>query len=429
MINRLKSSRLFLDSFWSLLGNVIGKGLALLSGIFVARILGKEVFGEYSVIRNTILTIGMFSTFGLGYTSTKFVADFIRDNSKDIRILIKYITQATFCFSLFVGGILFCFAYYISTHFLNDASLAQPLQYLAFLIVFNAITVSQIGILSGLKEFKSLAVVNCVIGAITFFTSVIFTYYWGFNGALLSLIASQVINCICNEIVIRRKLSQTPIQSTATDKLLIKKVLLFSFPIALQEFIFAATSWLSMLLLVRYSGYGELGMYNAAMQWNAIVLFIPGILRNVILAHLSSNTQNKMEYENIIRKTVVINIICTIIPSVLVFFFSSYINQMYGKTFAGLDSLISMAVFSTVFLSIGNVYTQAFTSIGKNWLMLCFRFFRDISSLILFVILITYFHINGASAMLIGTLSSGAFFVIYTVITFYMVKNRVTTYT
>lgn len=429
MINRLKSSPLFLDSFWSLLGNVIGKGLALLSGILVARILGKEVFGEYSVIRNTILTIGMFSTFGLGYTSTKFVADFIRDNSKDTRILIKYITQITFCFSLFIGGLLFCFASYISIHFLNDPFLAKPLQYLAFLIVFNAITVTQIGILSGLKEFKNLAIINCIIGGVTFLTSVIFTYCWGFNGALLSLIFNQIINCVCNEIAIKRRLTLILIQDNTPGKLLAKKVLQFSFPIALQEFIFASTSWLSMLLLVRYSNYGELGMYNAAMQWNAIVLFIPGILRNVILAHLSSNSQNKLEYDNIIRKTVILNIICTIIPSIIVFFFASFITQMYGKTFIGLDSLISMAVFSTVFLSVGNVYTQAFTSIGKNWLMLFFRFFRDISGLLLFVVLITYFHINGASAMLIGTLSSGVLFVIYTVITFHIIKKKVTIYT
>jgi len=411
------------------LGNVIGKGLALLSGILVARILGKEVFGEYSVIRNTILTIGMFSTFGLGYTSTKFVADFIRDNSKDTRILIKYITQITFCFSLFIGGLLFCFASYISIHFLNDPFLAKPLQYLAFLIVFNAITVTQIGILSGLKEFKNLAIINCIIGGVTFLTSVIFTYCWGFNGALLSLIFNQIINCVCNEIAIKRRLTLILIQDNTPGKLLAKKVLQFSFPIALQEFIFASTSWLSMLLLVRYSNYGELGMYNAAMQWNAIVLFIPGILRNVILAHLSSNSQNKLEYDNIIRKTVILNIICTIIPSIIVFFFASFITQMYGKTFIGLDSLISMAVFSTVFLSVGNVYTQAFTSIGKNWLMLFFRFFRDISGLLLFVVLITYFHINGASAMLIGTLSSGVLFVIYTVITFHIIKKKVTIYT
>ena len=428
MIDRLKSSPLFLDSFWSLLGNVIGRGLALFSGVLVARMLGKDVFGEYSVIRNTILTIGMFSTFGLGYTSTKFVADFVRDNPQDTRRLVKYITQTTFYFSLFIGGLLFCFANYISTHFLNDPTLVKPLQYLAFLIVFNAITVTQIGILSGFKEFKNLAIINSIIGGVTFLTSVFFTYFWGFNGALLSLIISQVINCVCNEIAVRKSLALIIFKDNAKRvESLMNKILHFSVPIALQEFIFALTSWISMLLLVKYSNYGELGMYNAAIQWNAIVLFIPGILRNVVLAHLSSNSQNRLEYENIIRKTVLVNIICTIIPSVFVFIFASFITKMYGKTFVGLDSLISLAVFSTVFLSVGNVYTQAFTSIGRNWLMLFYRFFRDIFSLILFLVLLKYFHMNGASAMIIGSLSSGVLFVTYTVVTFHLIKNKVST--
>lgn len=71
IIAKIKTSKLLTDSLWSLGGNVVGKGLALLADILVARFLGKDIYGEYGIIRNTILTIGVFSTFGLGYTATK----------------------------------------------------------------------------------------------------------------------------------------------------------------------------------------------------------------------------------------------------------------------------------------------------------------------------------------------------------------------
>ncbi|HIX44931.1 MAG TPA: oligosaccharide flippase family protein, partial [Candidatus Barnesiella excrementipullorum] len=48
-LDRLKQSSIFKDSFWALLGNVLGKGLALIAGIVVARFLGNETYGEYGM--------------------------------------------------------------------------------------------------------------------------------------------------------------------------------------------------------------------------------------------------------------------------------------------------------------------------------------------------------------------------------------------
>ena len=61
---QLKRSSLFKDSFWALLGSVIGKGLSLIAGIAVARFLGKELYGEYGTIKTTLTYIAIVSTFG-----------------------------------------------------------------------------------------------------------------------------------------------------------------------------------------------------------------------------------------------------------------------------------------------------------------------------------------------------------------------------
>ena len=73
--HRATGSRFLNDSFWALSGNVAGKGLALVAGIVVARLLGRDLFGEYGLIKSTLIGISILSTFGLGYTATKFVAE------------------------------------------------------------------------------------------------------------------------------------------------------------------------------------------------------------------------------------------------------------------------------------------------------------------------------------------------------------------
>ena len=63
--NRFRNSALLKDSSWSLIGNIVGKGFSLIAGIVVARCLGKEVYGEYGIIKSTLLMIALFSSFGL----------------------------------------------------------------------------------------------------------------------------------------------------------------------------------------------------------------------------------------------------------------------------------------------------------------------------------------------------------------------------
>lgn len=52
------------DSFWALLGNLIGKGLPFVAGIFVARLLGSESYGEFGLIKSSLISIALFSSLG-----------------------------------------------------------------------------------------------------------------------------------------------------------------------------------------------------------------------------------------------------------------------------------------------------------------------------------------------------------------------------
>src|SRR5690606_25816128 len=133
-----------------------------------------------------------------------------------------------------------------------------------------AITTTQIGILAGLGAFKVLAKINGIVGALTFIFSVVLTYYWKFDGALMALLMVQALNCAFNFIAVRKNI---PNVSKLVDKhkLLQKNIIKFSTPIALQAAVYNITSWVGSILLVRFANFGELGMYNAAMQWHSLI--------------------------------------------------------------------------------------------------------------------------------------------------------------
>lgn len=401
-INQIKDkilhSRLAKDSFWALVGSLSVRGLSLLAAIVVARFLGKDSYGEYGMIRNTLISIAMFSTFGLGYTATKYVADYKVNKPEKLRFFCKNAVLITLIVSGVMALFLFVFSKYIATTILEAPNLDVSLKYVAAWVVFNALTTTQIGILSGFGEFKKMAKINTVVGVFTFVSSVGLTYFFGLEGALIALVLSQLLNWYLNHVVVKDYIPKK--EHTEDNKMLLKEILLFSFPIALQEALYSATSWMSYLLLIKLTSYGELGLYSAAMQWSAVILFIPAILRNVVLSHMSQASDDTSKHNSILKQMLMINFVSTLIPFLIIYLLSDYITGFYGNTFKGLKEILNISVFTTIFVCLSNVYVQAYMSKGKNWLMLWLRFFRDSGIILLTFWLITNGYKENGAQML-----------------------------
>jgi O-antigen/teichoic acid export membrane protein len=423
--NRVVNSKLTVDSFWALFGNVIAKGLALISGILVARFLGKDIYGEYGIIRGTLMSLAIFSTLGLGYTATKYVAEYKISRPDYVPLILKYARNITLVVSSIIAVVLFFSANYVSAIILEAPQLKLPLQLVSAWLVFNAVTTTQIGVLSGFGEFKAMAKISAIVGVVTFVLSVLFTYLWSLIGALVALLIIQIINCFLNYRLIAKKIKVYKITKVENDKVFLKEMLNFSIPVSLQEGMYALTGWLTSLLLVRYASYGELGMFSAAMQWNAIILFVPGILRNVILAHLANTNKDKNRHNRILKITLLFNFIMTFIPFIIIFVLSNYISAFYGESYVGLESIINLAVFSVIFTSLSNVYAQAFMSKGRNWLMFFIRLVRDVGIIIVtYILLVGDYSYRGAMSLVLSKLIFSIVFLIVIVVIFNNINNK-----
>ena len=399
--NRLLANKLILDSFWAILGNLLLKGLALVSGVLVARFLGKDVYGEYGIIKGTLMSVAIFSTLGLGYTATKYVAEYKESNPDYIPLILKYARNITIVLSTIMAIILFSFAPYISSIVLEAPHLLTPLRLVSTWLIFSAVTTTQIGVLAGFGAFKEMAKINAVLGVVTFLLTVIFTYLWSLTGALFALLLIQVLNYFLNYRLTDTLLVDYKNTKVYKDKVFLKEMLIFSLPISLQEGFYALTSWLISMILIKYSNYGEFGMYSAALQWSMMILFIPAIMRNVILSHLAQSVNNADKFDRTLKLTIFINLITTLIPVLIIFMFSDIIALIYGENYNGLGTLISIAVFSTIFISISNVLSQVYMSKGLNWIMLLFRLVRDFGIIGLFFIIDGYGFLESAAQSLL----------------------------
>lgn len=393
-IEKIIKKPLVSDSFWAILGNGIGRGLSLLAGMFIARLLGVEMYGEYGVVKNTLAYVATFSTFGLGYTSTKYIAQTNGSKTETVRGIIHSSIGITIVTSVIMAAILWIFAGNIA----SESHLISAIRFTSLIVVFNAVNTTQIGLLSGFKDFKSIAINNIIVGITTFVLSIILTYFLLINGAILSLFITTVLNCILNHIVLHRHNKKYQSSTNTIDKKSITKDLLkFSLPISLQECVYASANWLIMIILAKYAGYSEVGLYTATNQWFVVMLFIPGVLRNVILSHLSSTLEDKKQHETIFYSMLKINLLATFIPAGFIALLSPIIGKIYGESFVGINIVLILAVVASIFGCMAGIYTQEFISRGKNWSVLMGYLIRDYGALlIIFPLMQKYGQLYGA---------------------------------
>lgn len=390
---RLLNSSLFKDSAWALIGNVLGKGLALLASILVARFLGKELYGMYGMIRTTLLTIAIFSTFGLGYTGTKYIAEYMDKAQGRIKALIASMMRITLFVSTLFAALLFIFSHEVAAY-LNAPQLYASFRYLAVIIIFNSITTTQIGILSGFKKFKPLARINLMNGIVTFVLSVVLTYYYGLEGALWALLVSQAYNCLQNYMEVRRNTRRLGEQEKVEH--VVRTLVSFSLPITLREMIMSASQLIFPILLTRFSTYGELGLYNAVALWSSVILFIPGALINVMLSHLSSAVNDRQRQKDLMKRMIGINFTSTLIMVCIVCLAAPLITHFYGESFSSLTLILRVAVSATIFHAVSNVFFQFFWSTNRAWLTVVIQFFTPIVSVGLYFLLKEYTKESGA---------------------------------
>lgn len=399
LIQRLKGSKLFTDSFWALLGSTLGKGLSLVAGIVVARFLGREVYGEYGTIKNTLVYIAIVSTFGFGYSATKFISEYIIQHKSQVYDLARKIQIITIIFSSVLALILIIFAKNIA-NIIDAPHLSVTLRWSSFLIIFNAYTTTQISILSGFKAFKQISHINTITGIVTIITSTILTYVWGLNGAILSLLIAYIVQAIANNKALSISVSEdNKIEKCPISE--IYRMLKFSIPIALQESLYTIIHWATLYILIHHANYSEVGLSSAASLWSSVVIFIPAALKNVMFSYLSSSTN----HIKLVNKLLLINFASTAVPSFILICLSGFIAIMYGETFIALPKVLNVCLISAVFISISEVYCYEFIASGKPWVVFTARLIRDCSIVILSFIVLQ--HVDNSQSYYMSLVSLG----------------------
>src|ERR1035437_408753 len=370
-------NRLAKGVFWSMAGVAISRGLMVAAAVLAARILGKTDYGKLGMIQSTFGMFGVFAGFGLGMTGTKYVAEFHRsDPGRAGRIIALSVLVAIVSGGVMALG-LFIFAPWLAAHTMDAPQMAGALRIGSLTLFVSALTGAQTGALSGFEAFKTIAYVNLGVGILSFPIFVCGTWFGGLTGAVWALALNMGVNWLLNHVALRKEARRynTPftLKKCALELPILWK---FSLPAVLSGAMVGPVNWICSALLVNQPhGYGEMGIFSAANQWRALIIFVPAAMSQVILPMLSSfaGLNDQSSYFKLLRITILINIAVCLAVAIPIALGARWIMSSYGPGFREGSWVLVCLALSSVLVALNNVVGLAIVSRGQVWMGLLFN--------------------------------------------------------
>lgn len=375
-LDRLESSpigqRLARGAFWTIIGTVVARGLNMAAMVLVARMLGKNEFGEIGIIQSTMAMFQTLAGFGLGWAATKYVAEYRNtDPARAGRVVaFSNLTAAG------TGGIMalafFAAAPWLAEHTLAAPQLGKALQISSLVLFLSTLAGTQNGTLAGFEAFQSIARISLFTGVLGIISIVGGAWFMGVEGAVWGMAASCAANWLLNlknlRTETRRVAMHIPWRGCWQERQILWK---YSIPAILGSIIYNLANWISATLLVnRPDGFGEMGYYNAANQWFSALLFLPGVLGQACIPVLSE----RLGSGDLDRTKKILLYSCrlnaALIMPIVIFgaITSPWIMGLYGGDFIAAWATLAVTFLAAGITALQAPATQVITASGRMWM-------------------------------------------------------------
>lgn len=375
-IRKILGENLFLKKIASggfilTLGFVIWKLSVVASSFVLIRVLGKDDFGLFGVVLATYTMFAAVAGFGLGNTAAKYLGQYrLADKVRAGRVV-----GLTFFCAFLVGSIccliLLGFRDFVSEYCLRQPQMGRSLGIVGVMLFCHCFFGAEVGILSGLEEFKKIFYLYLIYCPLDFLGKVCGAYENGIFGAAYGMALSLFLVAVCGAKLCLSSLKKcgiTPDYRNCRKELHVFTG--FTLPNALESLVTIPVLWFCKMTLMWYSnGKLQVGLYTVLQLWSAILVFIPTLCGQVLLPVLSANIAAGAYREinkNLIKLFAIL--LAGIGVTVIMFFFlSPFILNCYTADYSSYRPAFILAVLDGGCLALINIFTRIMYAFEKAW--------------------------------------------------------------
>lgn len=357
---------------WSVLGAVFSSGITMMTMMVVARLLGKDTYGQFVIVQSTLGMVGVFAGFGIGAAAVRYVAEL---RSRDVGRLTRILAlteRAVLAFGLIAAVTLVLISAVIASAVLNVPELKLPLSIAAFSVFFAALDSYQKSVLIGLEAMRVFAIGVVISAIVSVPVILIFAHLYGLNGVASAMVINTLIQASISRFQLAGQLRRFAIRRDSRNCMREWRVLRdFALPALLAGLLVVPAHWISQAMLANTpNGYAELAVLGVAMQWFNVILFLPNVAGRVVLPVLTERLAagHNDQAAKVLKLAILANLAVAVPVSLTILSASPWIMTAYGSQFRdGWQSLALVAVIAILVVGSAPV-GQVLAAGNRMWL-------------------------------------------------------------
>lgn len=412
----------------SFIGLLFVFGMRLIFGVVVARLLGAEGYGLYTLGFTIITTLSLFSVLGLSEAAVRYIPIAVREkHDSELLGIIQVSLALPFIISLVLAGLLLLLAEPIAYLLFDDPQLTQILRLFSISLPFLVLTRIFESINRGFKKMQYIVYSS----QITFHTvKMCLTIFLIFVGLAVIgvVIAFDIAAVIAFALLVYFTNKLYPLKrswNTANRKS--SMMLKYSIPIYLSQLISKLGSNLEIIMLGILGTTMGVGIYAATYKLSVIGIMFSGSIIEIsapIISDIYSRDEGIHHLQNFIQTITRWSVLLNIPIFLTLVLFSESLLTIFGEEFAAGTSALIILAFGFLISAIALSSRTVINMSGHTRLSFINSVIFLGSNLVLDLLLIPTWGVTGAalavtlSIVLVNTLRIGEVYYLLRIIPF-----------
>lgn len=405
-IERIKSilaSKLAKSTGITVIGSGLAKVILMIATFVCARLLTKNEFGEFSFVRNTLITILSICALRFGTLCTKYTVESVKNKVSRTRLLLLLLFS--FSISLLIGVLLLILPKSILMSIFETEGAIFYFRIIGMFLPLFMIQPLVESILRGIMEFKAIAYLQIIMALFFLISVIIFINMLGLIGAFIALIIYYLLYSIVSvKILVGHKnfvLSLLDYNSLCTEKKVLYTMII---PTFITSFIDAPVYWICQAILANQCDMAAVGTMSAVVQLRNTAFIIPTFFFSTYMAfagQLNSSKQYKQYYLQF-QKLILLFLIVGIILFIVLSLFAEPLLSLFGANYRADTEPLYIANFTIPFYLLFSLLNIHMVIKEHQRKMLFITIYSEVFSLLAFVVLLKYSQILPVSTYFIS---------------------------
>ncbi|KPK65937.1 MAG: hypothetical protein AMK73_01445, partial [Planctomycetes bacterium SM23_32] len=262
----------------------------------------------------------------------------------------------------------------IADRAVNAPELVQEIRLAALLLCCLMLNRFVADALAGFEAWRAVALMSAAQGVLLLPAMSLLASDYGLSGAVVALTAAAAAGMLVGGVALRLQCARSGVALHVAGAWGERGVIWqFSLPAVLTSLTVGPVYWLMCALLANVpSGYDELGVLMATLQWRNVAMYVPGAMSFVLLPVLAQlhGAGDVKRFERAVVTQVQMLWLATIPLAVGVVCLADWLLGLYGEGFPGNELLLTLVLLGAPFYCLSMSLGNALLSVGRAWLRL-----------------------------------------------------------